>query len=202
MTSTLEACFQTAEDKAKKDLEERSKQLQEEESDIVDQRIRFEAERAADFYDELSTDYFAKAAPFIMQTFLSHGDACTRVEVDALKLATYGASEPDEDAPLQIYNDMLDRLEKLHAEAAELESSILRFTSTPSPSPEAAYATSSSPANAETANAARSQILTVFSTCLPVIRARISNLTIAQDLIDSAQENLSISLRMESLGMD
>ena len=90
--------------------------------------------------------------------------------------------------------------EKLYVEAVELESSILRFTSPPSP--EAADAISSSPANPETANAARSQILGVFSACLPVIRARISNLAMAQDLIDGAQENLSISLRMESLGME
>jgi hypothetical protein len=157
-----------------------------------------------------------------MQTFLSHGDACTRIEAEALQLATHGASEPDEDAPLQVYNDMLDNLgenlshqnicvylflllsitEKLHAEAAELESSILRFTSPSSMSSEAAHNESSSPADPETANAARSQIMGVFSACLPVIRARISNLAMAQDLIDGAQENLSISLRMESLGMD
>jgi hypothetical protein len=45
-----------------------------------------------------------------MQTFLSHGDACTRVEAEALQLATHGATEPDHDAPLQVYNDMLDSL--------------------------------------------------------------------------------------------
>lgn len=45
-----------------------------------------------------------------MQTFLSHGDACTRVEAEALELATHGARGSDEDAPLQVYNDMLDSL--------------------------------------------------------------------------------------------
>lgn len=201
MTSTLEACFRTAEEKAMNDLEERSKQLQEEESGITDQRIRFEAEQAADFYDELATDYFAKEAPFIMQTFLSHGDACTRVEAEALELATHGARGSDEDAPLQVYNDMLDSLEELHAEAVELESSILRFTSASPCSPEASDTVSSNPTVPETANVARSQILGVFSACLPVVRARMSNLAMAQDLIDGAQENLSISLRMESLGI-
>lgn len=158
-----------------------------------------------------------------MQMFLSHGDACTRVEAEALQLATHGASEPDEDAPLRVYIDMLDSLgenishpkpylhicmcisftEELHTEAVELESSILRLISPPSPSPEDAGAELGvgGPADVETANAARSQILGVFSACLPVIRARMSNLTMAQDLIDGAQENLSISLRMESLGL-
>jgi hypothetical protein len=45
-----------------------------------------------------------------MQTFLSHGDACTQLEAEALQLATQGAAVPDEDAPLQVYNEMLDSL--------------------------------------------------------------------------------------------
>jgi len=49
---------------------------------------------------------------------------------------------------------------------------------------------------------ARDQVLGVFSACLPVMRARISNLTMAQELLDSALENISLSLRMESLGFD
>lgn len=47
-----------------------------------------------------------------MQTFLSHGDECTQIEAEALELASRGAVVPDEDAPLQIYNDMLDSLGK------------------------------------------------------------------------------------------
>lgn len=74
----------------------------------------------------------------------------------------------------------------------ELESSILRITSERPDDQDLG----------ETGNStARSQILGVFSACLPVLRARISNLSMAQDLIDGAQENLSISLRMESLGL-
>ncbi|RDB19934.1 hypothetical protein Hypma_012941 [Hypsizygus marmoreus] len=190
MTSTLEACFKTAEETANKGLEARSQQLAEEEQDISDQRIRFEAEKAADFYDELAADDFAKEAPSIMQTFLSHGDACTRVEAEALQLATQGASEPGDDAPLQIYNDMLENLEDLHAEAVELETSILKLTSSKSDQPDV-----------DSDSMAHSQILGVFSACLPVLHARISNLIMAQELIDGAQENLSISLRMESLGL-
>ncbi|KAF9462016.1 hypothetical protein BDZ94DRAFT_1310037 [Collybia nuda] len=192
MTSTLEACFQTAEEAARKDLEARAKLVEEEESEIADQRIRFEAERAADLYDELATDLFAKEAPSIMQTFMSHGDACAQLEAEALQLATQGAIEPDEDAPLQVYNEMLDNLDTLHTEAVELESSILRLTSQ---RPDDQEPTS------ENNSTARSQILSVFAACLPVLRARISNLSMAQDLIDGAQENLSISLRMESLGL-
>ncbi|KAJ7223994.1 hypothetical protein C8J57DRAFT_1535891 [Mycena rebaudengoi] len=88
MSSTLEACFQSAETAAEKDLTTRAKELAEEESDISDQRVRLEAERAVEFYDELSTDKFATEAPSIMQAFLLHGDASTTLEAEALQLAT------------------------------------------------------------------------------------------------------------------
>ena len=83
-------------------------------------------------------------------------------------------------------------IEELQAEASDLESSILTLTS-------------STPANDDTAtesSSSRGQIMSVIAACLPVLHARMANLTMAQDLIDSAQENLSISLRMESLGLD
>lgn len=48
---------------------------------------------------------------------------------------------------------------------------------------------------------AHAQILGVFKACLPVLRARITNLSMAQELVDGAREKTSISLRMESLGL-
>lgn len=74
MTSTLEACFQTAEETAKvrelsiiigsvfqlllvqKDLQKRSEEIDAEESDFAEQRERYEAEQVVNFYDELSTE--------------------------------------------------------------------------------------------------------------------------------------------------
>jgi hypothetical protein len=105
------------------------------------------------------------------------------------------------DVTFPVFVHTLPSTEELHAEAVNLESSILRLTSSSSPSPEAADAESNPPVDSPSENTPRSQILGVFSACLPVIRARISNLSMAQDLIDGAQENLSISLRMESLGL-
>jgi len=207
MTSTLDACFQTAEETAKKDLEARSEKVAEAEAEMSDQRTRFHAERAANFYDELSTDVFAETAPHVMQTFLSHGDACARAEAEALHLAAHGANTPDEDAPLQVYGEMLDSLEELHTEAVELEASILKLTATPESESgsdrERDLAQQGGQKESEgSQSSAREQIMGMFAACLPVLRARISNLTMAQELIDGAQENLSISLRMESLGLD
>jgi hypothetical protein len=74
MTSTLEACFKSSETAAEarifplrtlsprylrlvqKDLAAREAELAEEESDVAEQRVRLEAERQIEFYEELSGD--------------------------------------------------------------------------------------------------------------------------------------------------
>ena len=53
MTSTLEAQFTKSRDTACAALEARSDELAAEEADIAESRVRFEAERLVDFYDEL-----------------------------------------------------------------------------------------------------------------------------------------------------
>ncbi|RXW25461.1 hypothetical protein EST38_g422 [Candolleomyces aberdarensis] len=123
--------------------------------------------------------------------------------------------EEDEDALLQVYYDMLDKLDKLHTEALELEQSIIELTksslsslSDPPPSNKseghdrADNDPDNEPSTTQRKQSPRSQIVGVIAACLPVIRARKSNLLMAQELIDSALENLSISLRMESLGLE
>ncbi|KAG6861960.1 hypothetical protein C0995_009144 [Termitomyces sp. Mi166 len=227
MTSTLDACFESAEQSAKAHLETRAQHLTESESLLADQKTRFQAERAADFYDVLSTDVFARTAPRIMQAFLAHGDACEHVEAEALQLAldpaktstlALTAGDEDEgedgdwDAPLRVYAKMLDTLDQLHAEALDLETSIVKLTASLEPyshtepennSADAGGTIHDTPAEPtpNTESGAQAQILGVFKACLPVLRARIANLVMAQELIDGARENMSICVRMESLGL-
>ncbi|KAG6827877.1 hypothetical protein H0H93_015266 [Arthromyces matolae] len=228
MTSTLDACFQSAEQTAKKDLTERAEQLGEAESEFADQKARFQAEKAVEFYDELSEDNFAQTAPKIMQAFLAHGNESERIEAEALQLALHppklvseGEDEDEDedwDAPLRVYTKMLDTLESLHAEALNLETSITTLTSSLEPQLEINSSEDKSNAASNTAaeevnkleisdekgqndKSAQAQILGVFRACLPVLRARIANLAMAQELVDGARENMSISLRMESLGL-
>ncbi|KAF9478392.1 hypothetical protein BDN70DRAFT_879996 [Pholiota conissans] len=233
MTSTLDACFKGAEAAATNDLETRTKELSEEESELAEQRDRLEAERALDFFEELGTGSFAKEAPEIMQLFHTHGDSCARVETEALKLASRNGPDPEDEEPLKVYNDMLQVLEELHNEATKLHASISKLTEVPPPQlPQAQalpatvteHAQSTTKAGepagpeSETApntdapsalnttttaetSAAHSQVSSVFASCLPVLRARIANLTMAQELIDTALENVALGLRMESMGI-
>jgi hypothetical protein len=137
-----------------------------------------------------------------MQLFHSHGISCDRIETEALKLSAHEPSNPNKDEPLKFYNDMLESLgrssililqyiaqnrtnitEALQKEARNLESLIIKLTNTP---------------NVDDVD---SQVAGVFAACLPILQARIANLSLAQELVDSVLENASLSLRMESMGL-
>lgn len=138
-----------------------------------------------------------------MQSFTTFGEICETIEAETLQLAMATPNLESEE-PLQVYNAMMDRLNDLQEQASELEYSILSLTESniTSPvlvvSPEVGVIKNEK----EDTNSAREQIIGVFVACLPVLRARKANLTMAQELIDSAQENLSLALRMESMGID
>lgn len=52
-------------------------------------------------------------APGVMQMFLSHGDACTKIEASVLDLVSNGpTADSEEDEPLKVYTNMLDSLGK------------------------------------------------------------------------------------------
>lgn len=219
MTSTLDACFKDAEKTAQHDTKARSDALDQEEATIEDHRVRFEAEQLIEFYDELSSDKFAKDAPNIMQIFNSHGDACTKLEAEALRIATKDLSNIDYDSmdiPLREYNDVLDRLGRLLEQAFELESAIIRLTVSTTPFtesvevskteaetefPEPSDSTSLPEGKSVQSTAARSQIAPIFSACLPIVRARAGNIAMAQQLVEGAKQNLLMTLHLESLGI-
>ncbi|KAJ3811988.1 hypothetical protein F5876DRAFT_75287 [Lentinula aff. lateritia] len=243
MASTLDACFEDAEEVAEKNIKARSEELDEQEDSSSDQRTRSEAERLIEFYGELSSDKFAKDAPKIMQNFLSHGDACTEIETEALRIASQDLNNIDFDTvdimgPLREYNDVLDRLGTLQMEAFELESAMLRLTvstttttesssadqtttttttttiinplSEDSAPPESGLSSAGPETNDKSSNvsnttsqsaAARSQIAPIFAACLPIIHARGRNIVMAQQLVEGAKQNLSMTVHLQSLGI-
>lgn len=92
--------------------------------------------------------------------------------------------------------------EQLHDQATTLQDSIIKLTENSSASTtENASAETEATTITPEVSSARSQVSGVFTACLPVLRARLANLSMAQELIDSALENASLSLRMESMGL-
>lgn len=92
--------------------------------------------------------------------------------------------------------------EALQKEANNLESLITKLTSTPATTT-VQETVDGNPASATTGDALspHSQIIGVFAACLPILRARMANLSLAQELVDGVLENASLSLRMESMGI-
>ncbi|KAG6810744.1 hypothetical protein H0H92_010488 [Tricholoma furcatifolium] len=149
MTSTLDACFQSASHTANKDLAERGDTLTRDSAAIADARARSRAEHAAGIYDALAPEPsgststpFAETAPRVMQAFLAHGEACEQAEAEAMRLALnpnpggprardYDDDDDEEegwDAPLRVYTAMLETLDALYADAQRLEESIVDMT--------------------------------------------------------------------------
>ncbi|KAJ3759166.1 hypothetical protein EV360DRAFT_69742 [Lentinula raphanica] len=214
MASTLDACFNEAEEKAKKDIQARSDALDAQEANLSDERTRSEAERLIEFYGELSSDKFAKDAPKIMQTFLSHGNACADLEAEALRIASQDLDSIDFDTvdimvPLREYNDVLDRLATTSTSTESSAGQQFAASNSPNESSSNTQAAFESEDNSPSdlsgslsqSAAARSQIAPVFQACLPIIRARVQNITMAQQLVEGAKQNLSMTIHLQSLGL-
>lgn len=96
-------------------------------------------------------------------------------------------------------------IEQLQNQAESLHISITKLTeravATPDKNEEERSNESPPDTDKAEANVARQQVVSIFVACLPVLKARIANLSMAQDLVDSALENASLSLRMESMGI-
>lgn len=101
-------------------------------------------------------------------------------------------------------------------EAFELESAIIRLTVSTTPFTESVEVSQTEPEIEPTepsnstslpegisvqSTAARSQIAPIFSACLPIVRARAGNIAMAQQLVEGAKQNLSMTLHLESLGI-
>ncbi|PPR04657.1 hypothetical protein CVT24_011875 [Panaeolus cyanescens] len=186
------------------ELDAKEKELNVLEAQTTDQRDRVNAERAIEFYDELGSERFAKEAPAVMKRFHSHGESCTRIETQALKLANSGPSDTEGDEPLKPYHDILDTLaETLQKEAVDIQDAINHLTASTeaSNSKKNVDDEETTPGSVEDLSWGQSQVTGVFSSCLPILQARISNLSMAQALMDSALENASLAIRLESMGL-
>ena len=96
-------------------------------------------------------------------------------------------------------------VEKLQIEGTRLQDSISTLIERASATPDKAtegIVSEDYPDDSNSETTARQQIVNVFAACLPVLTARMANLSMGQELVDSALENASLSLRMESLGIN
>ncbi|KIY47144.1 hypothetical protein FISHEDRAFT_74963 [Fistulina hepatica ATCC 64428] len=217
MSQMLEKCFQDAEGKAQADLEALQAKIIESETSLADDQARFENERLIQFYEGLQLGDFAEHAPAIMQSFLTHGEDCTKLETEALTIASKAdplgdvksdgssdSSDSNEDDSwldsLRVYDDLLGKLETLLGQATDLETRIERLAVAP-PS-EVQARGPDEPSQEAGSSSVASPLIQLFTTHLPrILRARKTNIEMALDLVDGAREMWSVNMRMESLGL-
>ncbi|KAK7470129.1 hypothetical protein VKT23_001569 [Stygiomarasmius scandens] len=229
MTSTLEACFKPAENTARKELADRTKPSESEEADQhvgkePEQQIKFYDELAS---DKFAKEAPAIMHSFQTHGDVCTQLESEALQIASRDLSDINLDEY-EDHPMEPYNDILERLEALQTQASDLETAIFRLTestsllsetshansedtnsnsnSEPSPEPEppsnpTSPATEPPASTQEESAAARSQLISIFNTCLPILRARKVNIGMAQQLVEGAKEMLGMTLHLESLGL-
>ncbi|KZT05550.1 uncharacterized protein LAESUDRAFT_655664 [Laetiporus sulphureus 93-53] len=177
MSSTLETSFEASKQAANKELQARAVELSAEETNIADARIRFEAERLLDFYEELTDSSTRSIVPVMVQNFLRHEDECSRTTSEALRLACLHANE---NADITQCNALLGRIDALRQEADDLEVSILSIV------------------DADTSEACAKENCSVSPSLrglLSVIHENGVNLIYARSLVQCSKDSLRIALR-------
>ncbi|KAI0722362.1 hypothetical protein C8T65DRAFT_564729 [Cerioporus squamosus] len=176
MTSGLEEELKKSDKAAHAALEMRRKELAAEEADIADSRIRYEAERMVDFYDELSDRKVAEEVAGIIQRFMS----LERVVGEAITVSLRLTSLPfDETTYVQQYNDALDTIVGLETECQQLEAEVLSLCgAVPGPP---------------------SRLAHVFNTLLDIVRGHIENLSCAQSLVGCCKESYRMGVKTLTL---
>ncbi|KAI0832733.1 hypothetical protein BC628DRAFT_1528969 [Trametes gibbosa] len=108
MTSTIEDGLCAGRLSAEQSLKSRQEQLNVEEADIAESRVRYEAEQLLDFYDELSDVKVAEeVATMIMQFNIIE----RRVDAATAQALYLSALPLDDTTDISRYNDLLDTFE-------------------------------------------------------------------------------------------
>ncbi|KAI1796094.1 hypothetical protein LXA43DRAFT_988311 [Ganoderma leucocontextum] len=126
MTSTLDVEFMKSKNAAREALDTRRNELAAEEADIAESRIRFEAERLVDFYDELVDRQVAEEVATIILRFKDFERTVGETTAAALRLASFPL---DETTDVSQYNIMLNHVDSLEDVCQELETQVLRLSS-------------------------------------------------------------------------
>ncbi|TFK55432.1 hypothetical protein OE88DRAFT_1804289 [Heliocybe sulcata] len=181
MNSSLKKAQKASEAAAKDAIDRFREQLQEQESGIADQRIRYEAERLISFLEELASDEIAEDVAWVLQTLVQNEESCSCALSEALRLSEQGRSDVDYVSPMQRPNRLLDELGRLKYECVHLETTISLVLS--KICQEASY------------------LRPVLEAHLQVLRSRLTNLGTAVELVLNLKENIGMWLEKESLAI-
>ncbi|KAH8806713.1 hypothetical protein DL96DRAFT_1717671 [Flagelloscypha sp. PMI_526] len=223
MTSSLDKCFGDSEGPVLP--ADQPKELQDDEPENSDSAVvsdepttadsvpdpadisePFQAAQSIEFYDDLDSDKFASEGPKIIQAFLVHEKSSTEAEHNALSIASSDvSSHPTSD----VFDTLITQIDQLVQESRDLEDAVRAFLHAAMPLEDDPIAQFVARVQAEEAppvggkeedkQFGRAMILHVFTSTLPVLKARGANLGMALELVQGAKESWVMERRLEEL---
>ncbi|KAI0355301.1 hypothetical protein OH77DRAFT_1403237 [Trametes cingulata] len=176
MTSTLDDELSSSRLVARAALENKQAELTAEEQDIAESRVRYEAERVLNFYDELSDSKAAEQIPTTIRQLKRIERRVAEATSQALRLASLPL---DDTTHITEYTGSLDTLERLEAECGKLHvevQTLLRL---------------------HTGHSRLSQVLANLS---DIIRGHEENVACAKSVVQCCKENYRMGIETLTLG--
>ncbi|OJT07109.1 hypothetical protein TRAPUB_2043 [Trametes pubescens] len=121
MTSTVEEGLSSGRTVAQGALKKRKEELDVEEADIAESRVRYEAERLLDFYDELNDTKVAEEVAAIIMRFKDVEHNVSETTAQTLRLTS---APLDDTTHVNRYTTLLDTLDALEEECQNLRAQV------------------------------------------------------------------------------
>ncbi|EIW61587.1 uncharacterized protein TRAVEDRAFT_69909 [Trametes versicolor FP-101664 SS1] len=131
MTSTVEEGLSSGRAAAQGALKKRREELDAEETDIAESRVRYEAERLLDFYDELNDTKVAEEVAAIIMRFKEAEHDLAEAIAQTLRLTS---APLDDTTHVTQYTGLLDTLDALEAECQNVRAQVNSLTDAAQPS--------------------------------------------------------------------
>ncbi|KAI3620888.1 mfs monocarboxylate [Moniliophthora roreri] len=203
MIHTLGETVKDSEDIAFKDLKRCSTRLRDEEADIHDQRIRYQAEKDIELLDALGKEQLKD----ILKEYLIHEQSSLNIMNEVIDLSAKATPkqgavdlETEDGLILELFNNYLEKLENLITQSDKLHDTISQLADLCK-----LTAISSAPCPTRDTDAEGSTrdkldaVHGVLGSILPVLNARKENLRLAHSLLEESKGNWANCVRMESL---
>ncbi|TBU41469.1 hypothetical protein BD309DRAFT_898092 [Dichomitus squalens] len=172
MASTLEVEFENAENIARATLNTRRDELAAEEADIAESRVRFEAERLIQFYDELGDREVADEIATIVLRYKRLEKTVSETTAAALQVSSLPL---DEITHVSQYSNVLDQIESLEDECRELEVLVHSLLTT-------------------TTSFRSDKLPTVLRDISDIIAGHAENAACARDVVQCSKENYRMGI--------
>ncbi|KAI9064836.1 hypothetical protein FKP32DRAFT_1625011 [Trametes sanguinea] len=177
MTCTLEEGLESSRAAAHAALRQRQKELDDEEADIAESRVRYEAERLLQFYDELSDMKIATDIAATIVRFQAAEQSIRKSTTQAVHLTSIPL---DDTTDITQYTRLLDTLDALESECQKLSSQVQHLSST--------------------TTSADARLPVLFDHLDSILRGYAENVACAKSLAQCCRENYRMGIETLTLG--